>query len=46
MAKNRHIPYGYKIESGKTVVEQQEAEIIRKIYRQYAEGLSYKKIAE
>ena len=46
MAKNRHIPYGYKIANGKTVVEGQEAETIRKIYSQYAEGLSYKKIAE
>ncbi len=46
MAKNRNIPYGYKIENGKTVVEQQEAEIIRRIYNQYAKGLSYKKIAE
>lgn len=46
MAKNRHIPYGYKIENGKTVVEQQEAETIHRIYNQYAKGLSYKKIAE
>ena len=46
MAKNRYLPYGYKIESGKTVTEPQEAEIIRRIYREYAEGLSYKKIAE
>ena len=46
MAQNRYLPYGYKIESGKTVIELQEAEIIRRIYQQYAEGLSYKKIAE
>jgi hypothetical protein len=46
MAKNRYLPYGYKIENGKTIIELREAEIIRRIYRAYAEGLSYKKIAE
>lgn len=46
MAKNRYLPYGYKIENGKTTPEPQEAEIIRRIYRAYAEGLSYKTIAE
>lgn len=46
MAKNRYLPYGYKIENGKTAPEPQEAEIIRRIYRTYAEGLSYKTIAE
>lgn len=46
MAKNRYLPYGYKIENGKTAPEPQESEIIRRIYRAYAEGLSYKKIAE
>lgn len=46
MAKNRYLPYGYKIENGKTIIELREAEIIRRIYRAYAEGLSYKTIAE
>ena len=46
MAKNRYLPYGYKIENGKTAPEPQEAEIIRRIYKEYAEGLSCKKIAE
>ncbi len=46
MAKNRYLPYGYIIQNGKTVVESQEAEIIRRIYREYAMGLSYKKIAQ
>ena len=45
MAKNRMNPYGYQIESGKTAIEPQEAEIIRRIYREYAEGLSYLAIA-
>lgn len=46
MAKNRYLPYGYIIENGKTVAEPQEAEVIRRIYREYAEGFSYKKIAQ
>jgi len=46
MAKNRYLPYGYTIENGKTIMEPQEAEVIRRIYREYAEGLSYKKIAQ
>lgn len=46
MAQNRYLPYGYKIENGKTGIEPQEAETIRKIYSRYAQGLSYKKIAE
>ena len=46
MAKNRIRPYGYKIEGGQTAIEPQEAENIRRIYRQYAAGLSYKGIAQ
>ena len=46
MAQNRYLPYGYKIENGSTVIEQTEAEVIRRIYMDYASGLSYKKIAE
>lgn len=46
MAKNRYLPYGYTIENGKTAVEPQEAEVIRRIYREYTEGSSYKKIAQ
>lgn len=46
MAQNRYLPYGYKVENGKIAIEPQEAEIIRRIYSRYAEGLAYKKIAE
>jgi len=46
MAQNRYLPYGYKIEKGKMAIELQEAKTIRKIYSQYAQGLSYQKIAE
>lgn len=46
MIKNRTRPYGYRVEGGRTAVDPAEAETIRGIYRRYAEGLSYKSIAE
>lgn len=46
MAKNRIRPYGYKIEGGKTAIDPREAEVIRRIYREYAAGRSYKSIAQ
>lgn len=46
MAKNRIQPYGYKIAGGKPTIEPQEAEIVRRIYRDYADGLSYLSIAK
>lgn len=46
MAQNRYIPYGYLMKNGAATIHSQEAEIIRRIYRQYAEGLSYKAIAQ
>lgn len=45
MPKNRIQPYGYKIEGGKIALHPQEAEIVRRIYREYAAGLSYLAIA-
>jgi len=46
MMQNRTLPYGYKIEGGRTMTNNAEAEVIRRIYRSYTEGLSYKAIAE
>lgn len=46
MAQNRTLPYGYKIEDGRVMTNDAETEVIRRIYRSYAEGLSYKAIAE
>lgn len=46
MAQNRYIPYGYVMENGAATVHAEEAEIIRRIYQQYAQGLSYKAIAQ
>lgn len=46
MTQNRTLPYGYKIEDGRVMRNDSEAEVIRRIYRSYTEGLSYKAIAE
>jgi hypothetical protein len=46
MTQNRTLPYGYKIEGGRFMTNDAETEVIRRIYRSYAEGLSYKAIAE
>lgn len=46
MTQNRTLPYGYQIESGRIMTNDAEAEVIRRIYRAYAERLSYKAIAE
>lgn len=46
MAKKRTQPYGYQIACGKVTISPQEAETIRRIYRQYSAGLSLKRIAE
>lgn len=45
MAQNRYLPFGYLIANGAIAVQPQEAETVHLIYRQYAEGVSYKSIA-
>lgn len=46
MTQNRTLPYGYKIEAGRVMTNDTETVVIHRIYRSYAEGLSYKAIAE
>lgn len=46
MKKSRFIPYGYTIRNGKTIIEHNEALIIRDIFNQYISGASLKDIAE
>lgn len=46
MAKNRTIPYGYHIEMGRLEPHKDEKEVVIKIYTEYAQGKSYKTIAE
>ena len=46
MKKIRYLPFGYTIRNGHTVIEQQEADIVRNIVRSYIQGASLKEIAE
>ena len=43
--KNRRIPYGYKMVMGKIVVNDTENKILQKIFNDYANGSTYKRIA-
>jgi hypothetical protein len=40
------IPYGYKIEKGKAVIDEAQAEQIRTVYKSYLSGLAYIAAAE
>ena len=40
-AKRGHIPFGYRIENGRAVINEKEAGQIREIYSGYLSGLSY-----
>lgn len=42
---NRKLPFGYCLQSGQVRKEEQEAETVRLIFRRYAEGASYEKLA-
>lgn len=44
--KNRNIPYGYCYKNGAVIIHPSEAQILRKIFREYLKGLSLLKIAE
>ena len=46
MKKTRFIPYGYTISDGRTVIEHNEADIIRYIFDEYIKGASLKDLAE
>jgi len=46
MRHKRHIPYGYTVRDGRTVIYNQEAEVIREIFKAYLTGASLKDIAE
>lgn len=44
MAANRKYPFGYEMRMGVTVIQSDEAEIVRWIYSQYAAGKSYESL--
>lgn len=43
---NRKQPFGYKMEFGEIVLQPQEAETVRSIYRQYLAGASFNQLTE
>lgn len=43
--KNRNIPYGYKFEKGKIIVDDFETSIVKKVFSDYISGLSLLKIS-
>ena len=46
MKKIRMIPYGYSFRNGHTVIEHNEAEVIRRIFSNYINGASLQEIAD
>jgi hypothetical protein len=42
----RTIPFGYQVENGKTVVQKEESEIVKKVFSLYVEGETLKSIAD
>ena len=45
MKKIRSLPYGYLIRNGKRVIDENEASVVRRIFREYQEGASMSEIA-
>ncbi|MHC1694955.1 MAG: recombinase [Eubacteriales bacterium] len=41
-----HVPYGYRIENGKAVIDEEKAAQVRKLYEGYLSGLAYVTAAE
>lgn len=41
-----HTPYGYRIENGKAVIDEEKAAQVRKLYKGYLSGLAYVSAAE
>ena len=46
MASNRKQPFGYKIEWGEIVIQEQEASVVRWIFQTYLTGASYNDLTE
>lgn len=46
MARNRYLPFGYRLENGEIVIFPLEAECIKRAYNDYADGASYTAVAD
>ena len=42
---NGRVPYGYRIENGKLIIKEDEAEVIRKVFELYIDGMGKQAIA-
>jgi hypothetical protein len=45
MAKNRFIPFGYAMDNGEIIVQENETGFVKIMFEQYARGLSFNEIA-
>lgn len=41
-----HIPYGYKIENGRAVIDEEKANQVKVLFKSYISGLAYKSAIE
>ncbi len=46
MARNRYLPFGYRLENGEIVICRAEAECIERAYAAYVDGASYAAISD
>lgn len=46
MARNRYLPFGFKLENGGVIPSTREAQCVRDAYEAYIDGASYASIAE
>ena len=45
MKKTRSLPYGYSVQNGKTTINENEAQIVQRIFNEYTNGSSLNEIA-
>ena len=45
MKKKRSIPYGYTMKNGKLIIDDDEAEVIKRIFDEYRSGMSMYEMA-
>lgn len=46
MKKTRYTPFGYVMENGKIVINEEEAQVVRQIFEEYIKGSSFKLLAD
>lgn len=46
MKKNRYLPFGYHIQNGTLCIHEAEAAVVRRVFKDYQAGTSYRRISE